>query len=129
MNTISKDKKYKTKNGHPVTILSISARCDYPVIGLIHFDNEDKLKSWNINGSWADDGQNDKFDLVEVKPYEEFIDNEEIFYLDDNNTWKPGHFAKFDRLGNLWIYPGGKSKWTHDSYELKVVVKDIKKKS
>lgn len=59
--------KYKTKSGHPVTLFTTTARGDYPVKGLVHYESEDSEEGWTEEGYFFndDDYGGGSLDLVE----------------------------------------------------------------
>lgn len=64
---ISMNKKYQTRDGRPVELLTTSARGEWPVVG--HIGGENQVILWTIDGvcSYSHSGF-PAYDLVEVTP-------------------------------------------------------------
>lgn len=64
----------RTRNGHPVTILTENRNHPiYPVVGLIHYSHSDNVASWTKTGryySWSNGDIDLIPDPVEVSPTE-----------------------------------------------------------
>jgi len=61
-------KKYRTRNGHEVTIFKTDARGEWPAVGLIHTSCDDLLCKWSAGGEFSRSGDESCNDLIEVKP-------------------------------------------------------------
>jgi len=63
---ISLHKKYRTRDGRPVELLTTSARGAWPVIG--HIGDSESLVRWSLDGTFCGTRLTRALDLVEVKP-------------------------------------------------------------
>lgn len=64
MSKIDMNKKYRTRDGRPVEVISLAGRTPYPTIGYI--GDEPSLTIWTEDGLWTGvEGHGN--DLVEVK--------------------------------------------------------------
>jgi hypothetical protein len=64
---ISMDKKYKTRDGREVKILTTERKDDYPVVGLIVEDSGiETVRSWPLSGVYSEEHEC-LADLVETK--------------------------------------------------------------
>lgn len=109
---ISMNKKYRTVDGKPVQLISISGRSPFPVVGY--------LGGSNVPLCWQEDGRYDsgfitKNDLVEVSPYEDFERDDPVMVRDGNDrTWKKRHFA-YEENGVAYCYSDGATSWSDGS--------------
>ncbi len=62
---ISMDKKYQTRDGRPVLLLTTTAPEPWPVVGIVG-DNGYYPKAWGGDGQFYQDGCSHSYDLVEV---------------------------------------------------------------
>jgi hypothetical protein len=62
---ISMDKKYRTRNGLPVELITVSGRGSSPVLGYV--SDITRVFSWTADGKLYEAEANDEDDLVEVK--------------------------------------------------------------
>lgn len=60
------NKKYRTRDGRPVELLTTNARGAWPVIG--HIGDENQVFRWAIDGAFCGTSPIRTLDLVEVKP-------------------------------------------------------------
>ena len=65
MNTINKNRIYKTRSGRNVTIYTNKAKGDWPNHGCIHLKDEDEMTTWRTNGNIFLWGETDE-DLTEA---------------------------------------------------------------
>lgn len=72
MRKISMDKKYKTRDGSPVTVLSTSVKGPKPVVVVIHgADRPDTVQQYVEDGyHYEDSGLLSSLDLLEADVYE-----------------------------------------------------------
>lgn len=107
---ISMGKKYKTRSGLPVEIITVDGRSEFPVIGYIEDDNA--LSCWRSDGKHGDSDVLDEYDLVEVSPYADFKKDDPVMVRDGNDrTWKKRHFA-YEENGVAYCYKDGCTSWT-----------------
>lgn len=67
MTKITMDGKYQTRDGRPVRVLCVDADIDgQPVVGIIGGKYGDEVQSWEADGSYWDDNDNDPDDLIPV---------------------------------------------------------------
>jgi len=65
--TISMSKKYQTRDGRAVRLISDKGPIDYPFVGVITYSNgTEAVFNWTASGSMAD--REDRTDLIEVVP-------------------------------------------------------------
>ena len=65
------NKRYKTRNGFNVTVLTTERKGDYPVVALVHLeDAEDEVDVYTLNGRYCNHPTEHQLDLVEVLPLE-----------------------------------------------------------
>ena len=64
---IEKKKKYRTRDGSAVRIYAVDGKSDYPVHGAVQCFDMWMCMSWSSRGICGE-GEESKFDLVEVKP-------------------------------------------------------------
>lgn len=64
---ISKDKKYRTRDGREVRIYATDAGGDCPIHGAVKNHDWWEICSWKRNGE-VEDGAASRYDLIEVKP-------------------------------------------------------------
>ena len=60
------NKKYRTRDGRPVELITTRGRDKWPVMGYI--GDEDQVSLWSIDGSNNSYSRLNVFDLVEAKP-------------------------------------------------------------
>ena len=60
------NKKYQTRDGRPVELLTTNARGAWPVVGYI--GDGDQVSRWAIDGAFCGTSPIRTLDLVEVKP-------------------------------------------------------------
>ena len=58
----------ETMNGHKVRILCHDAKRQYPIVGLILHDGEDKIASWTADGLYRDANNASGHDLRPLPP-------------------------------------------------------------
>lgn len=58
----------ETMNGHRVRILCHDAKRQYPIVGLILHDGEDKIASWTADGLYRDANNASGHDLRPLPP-------------------------------------------------------------
>jgi hypothetical protein len=68
MTMIDVKKKYRTRNGRDVTIVSTRGNGRYPIIAIIHYDDRDECESLTDEGKASTSGMGHDHDLIEVKP-------------------------------------------------------------
>jgi len=79
--------EFCTRDGRHVTILKTDARGEYPIIGFVHDEDEDKAETWSETGKFLQGGL-DVADLMCVIPKREA----RVWYID---VW-----------GGVQVYPG-----------------------
>ena len=62
---IDLNKPLETRDGKKVRMLCTDAKGKYPVVGLIHYPNEDRARTWTKEGKFSFNGER-KNDLVNV---------------------------------------------------------------
>ena len=113
---ISMNKKYRTKSGSDVTLLSINAPLNgaYKIVGVVN----NGLFRWSHTGSCSSGAM---FDLVEVSEYEDFkIDDPVMVRDDDTEEWVRRHFAGVTNEGVALCWYGASTSWTVDADEEKI---------
>lgn len=105
---ISMNKKYRTKSGSNVTLLSINAPLNgsFKIVGVA----DNVIRRWNHLGTSVWDAE---FNLVEVSEYEDFkIDDPVMVRDDESEEWTCRHFAGVDSNGLALTWGYGTTSWT-----------------
>lgn len=63
---ISMNKKYQTRDGRPVELVTTNGRGKWPVMGYIGAN--EFFTAWDLDGSHVGSGVTDSLDLVEARP-------------------------------------------------------------
>jgi hypothetical protein len=106
-------KQYRTRDGLHVTLFTDRIAGDYPVGGVIHFEDRDCLVSWTTEGVSNLLHPGARSDLVEVGKYDHLKDNDEVFArFGSSDLWQPAHFSHVAVHGRPCVYDGGRSKFT-----------------
>jgi hypothetical protein len=79
--------KLRTRCGLPVEIFKWDARGEFPIRGIVTYEDEDKSASWKLDGSWIYDPN--YYDLVIVEEVEP------KFWSDNKNNTFGGFFIDF----------------------------------
>ena len=108
---ISMDKKYITRDGRDVAIISINPELRLmQVVGLV--EGVDRFVEWSLDGeSWSCSEEID-CKLVEVCPYADFkIDDKVLVTNNGASMWRKGHFMDVVD-GKAVIFDEGKTSYT-----------------
>jgi hypothetical protein len=107
---IDMNKKYRTRDGRSVEIISVRVGFKYGVIGVIKGNSI--YSTWTLYGkTWVSEDNCQK-DLIEVIPYEDFkIDDKVLVRNDDELMWNKRHYAKFED-DYYWCYDSGYTSYT-----------------
>jgi hypothetical protein len=105
------NKKYRTRDGEPVELITTEGRGDYSVLGYV--GNGSNLFSWDENGYFRLEQDGDSRDLVEVNPYEDWEIDDKIEVSEDGVDWRRRHFAGVDKKGKLSAWASGKTRWSN----------------
>ena len=110
---ISKDKKYKTRNGKEFKLYEIYK---YEIHGAYFEDTVWDCQSWSIDGSFVD-GQKTCLDLIEISPYADFKIDDKVLVWDEgySNQKQKGHFAGIDENGNPMTWDYGRTSFTENN--------------
>ena len=68
---ITMDKKYRCRDGVPVTVLAVGLNAHGSVVAVRHNTNSDVVIMLSSDGRWADNYDN-PMDLIEISPYDDF---------------------------------------------------------
>lgn len=114
MNKISMDKKYRTRDGHSVRILSIDRNYQYPVVALVTDTyGIDAIAAYSAYGKYFTTGADSQYDLIEVSPYDDFkIDDKVLVCRYEGAKWTKRYFAGVDENGNPMTYADGATSWS-----------------
>lgn len=107
-NTITMDKKYVTRSGDPVKIISTEARGNYSVLGYIGDDIE--VSKWTSDGRFFAGEDGNDLDIFEDIPKTELI---RAVYVNDNEntiTYPPKYVVKspMKYIGKIKIVHDGR---------------------
>lgn len=111
------NKKYRTRAGNSVTILSTTAKISgFPVIALIlREDDSESVECFTKNGRYyysADCGANNN-DLLEVNLFDDFKVDDPVLVRDcEQDLWSRGHFAGVNSDGLPMAFKGGCTSYT-----------------
>lgn len=114
--TISMDKKYRTRSGCAVDILTTKVNCNHPVVAV--FTNPDGSQGsvcYNVNGKFYMDDHEHALDLIEVSPYEDFKIDEPVMVSDTTINWYPRHFAGVNSQGLPQAWSNGATSFSAES--------------
>jgi len=96
--------KYKTNNSTPVTILSMDARGDYPVKGIIHHQDCDEISEW---------GSIDH--LAKNPSLEDLMIDDKVLVRDNSNQeWAKRYFSGVGIDGRIMTFGDGSTSWSND---------------
>ena len=111
------DKKYRTRAGDEVEILKVDAKKARPVLGIIkHPDGVEYVESWPSDGKYHEDKVKSDYDLIEVRPYEDFKKDEPVLVRqDENHLWGKRHFSHVGSNGLAYCFVFGRTSWTNSS--------------
>lgn len=93
--------RYTDKAGDPVTIISTSARGDYPIKAIIHnrdFDGIGAFKSLD--------------ELVKIPSLEDLKVDDRVLVRNNRDKWVKRHFANVSDSGNCVTFAGGITSWS-----------------
>lgn len=107
VNVIDVNKKYKTKSGKAVEILSINPDRKDAVIGSV----DGVCHSWNMYGETRFDNHTDGYDLIEIKST--FQRDDMVLVSDTNKKWFRQYYSHFEN--NLhYCYACGQTSFSSD---------------
>jgi hypothetical protein len=100
-------KKYRTRNGMPVEILTTARKgVERPIVGLARNEKDgDLLFTWLADGRRYCDHE-DRLDLIEINPYENWEIDAPVWARDRTGGWNPRHFAGVDNTSGrplTWV--------------------------
>lgn len=105
---ISMDKKYKTVDGQPVQLISVSGRSQFPVVGYI--GGSTIPLCWQMDGRYYSGVV--KNDLIEISPYGDFKKDDPVMVRDfDGEEWQKKHFA-YEKDGRAYCHQDGCTSWS-----------------
>ena len=104
-------KKYQTRDGEPVEIIAVNGREPFPVIGYIG-DASTIVHMWRKSGSFLEDEEESRCDLIEISPYADWEIDDKILVSDDGIVWQRKHFAGVDDAGFPMAWYSGETSWT-----------------
>lgn len=67
------NKKYKTRNGLEVKLISTEGLDEFPVVGYTIVGEDITLRTWTAEGNYYDSGATSSLDLIEVKESTVFV--------------------------------------------------------
>lgn len=106
---ITKDKKYTSRLGLPVTIYEIY---ENEIHGVIHCCDSLILTSWTKEGLLSRSGEKGSNDLIEVSPYADWkIDDKFIVWASGSEKYHR-HFAGLDARGIPLFFNYGLTSWS-----------------
>ncbi|UCV26767.1 hypothetical protein [Ferribacterium limneticum] len=108
------NKKYRTRDGHPVRILCCDKLGDcFPVVALISYPKgHEETNLYTLNGRYNSVGT-DQRDLIEVSPYEDFVIDEPVMVRHSaSDPWRRRHFAGVSEAGSPISWSDGQTSFT-----------------
>jgi hypothetical protein len=109
---ISKDKKYKTRNGFDVKIYEVY---EDKVHAAYLLGETWICSSWDTEGFYKNDKEEHVNDLIEVSPYADFKIDDKVLVWDKGQKDKyKRHFTGIDDKGNALAWSRGNTSFTAD---------------
>lgn len=114
---ITMDKKYRCRDGVPVTVLAVGLNAHGSVVAVRHNTNSDVVIMLSSDGRWADNYDN-PMDLIELSPYDDFKIDDKVMVSLDADVWFKRHFAGVDIDGTPTAFEDGSTSWSRLRYEI-----------
>lgn len=110
------NKKYKTKCGRAVRILSTDRKgLHYPVIALVtKHDGEEETANYTKDGYFYNNTAPSEHDLVEYTPFADFKTDDKVLASDDGNTWYRRYFSH-ENDGVPYTFPYGATSFSFEA--------------
>lgn len=108
------NKKYRTKSGHKVRILTTNLENDFPVVAT-YIDNggSEIVRQYTKNGKYYNDDIDHQLDLVEYNPAEDLKVDDPILVKDHASpTWYRRHFSHLGSHGKVYAFIDGCTSFT-----------------
>jgi hypothetical protein len=105
-------KKYRTRNGETVTLISDQGRSgDLKIIGYI--DAETALTFWKSDGKFSKDSVYCEIDLIEVGQYDDFKKDDPVIVSNGGPEWHcwRRYFSHVDLDGLPCTFNDGRTSW------------------
>lgn len=105
------NKKYRTRDGRPVELITTSGRGYFQVIGYV----AESTYVYYWSGDGKSPGADSNLDLVPVSEFDNVPVDTPVNISNNGVHWVPAHFAKVDEFGNVYVFVGGRTSHTADS--------------
>ena len=109
---ITMDKKYRCRDGVPVTVLAVGVKPDAAVVILRHnYNGIDSVLQLRANGKWSNT-EDFPCDLIEIVPYDDFKIDDPVMVKSDGAVWLRRYFAGVDTEGSPTTFNYGATSWS-----------------
>ena len=113
---ITMDKKYRCRDGVPVTVLAVGLNALGSVVAVRHTTNSgDVIIMLEADGRWTGTDDN-PIDLIEISPYDDYKVDDPVMVSHDGELWFRRHFAGVDKDGNPTAFDRGATSWSKPEY-------------
>jgi hypothetical protein len=106
---ISKDKKYKTRNGFDVKIYEVY---EDKVHAAYLLGETWICSSWDTEGFYKNDKEEHVSDIIEISPYEDFKIDDKVLVWDDEDDKVKAYFAGVNKNGFPTAWCDGRTSFT-----------------
>ena len=107
---ITMDKKYRCRDGVPVTVLAVGLNAHGSVVAVRHNINSvDVVITLTSDGRWGN--YDHQCDLIELSPYDDFKVDDKVMVSRDGEVWFKRYFAGVDKDGKPTAFCDGATSW------------------
>lgn len=108
---ITMDKKYRCRDGVPVTVLAVGLNAHGSVVAVRHTTNsEDLVLTFTSDGRGGN--YDHQCDLIEISPYDDFKVDDPVMVSDFGRLWTKRYFYGVDENGRPMTFCDGRTRWT-----------------
>ena len=109
---ITMDKKYRCRDGVPVTVLAVGLNAHGSVVAVRHTTNSgDVVITLTSDGRWGN--YDTEMDIIEIGPYDGFKINDLVMVSTDSDVWFRRYFAGVNGVGRPLGFLDGTTSGTN----------------